>query len=205
MARRVGWRRAVLLVNASLLASLLLPAGANATHLGQGVVDEVVLEMSYRASSLPGAPGQLVARLVVGDGSPLSGMDVEFWREVEFLGPRRIVLGGAKTGADGTAIVSISPSESTQRVGARFAGNASYPAAEGTTEIGASGVAPPAGSAPAGEDGGASLALVSSVMPLLLALTAFVIWLLLLGVAVGTVLAIRRGRPSVAATRKGRI
>lgn len=202
MARRVGWRRAVLLVNASLLASLLLPAGVSATHRGD-VVDEVTLQISYQSSSLAGARGQLVARLQMDDGTPIADLGVEFWREVEFLGPRRVVLGGAKTGADGTAIVSISPSESTQRVGARFAGNASYLAAEGSTDIPASGVVPPASPTPA-EDGGASLALVSSVMPPLLALTAFVIWLLLIGVAVVTVLAIRRERPSLAATRKGR-
>lgn len=202
MARRVGWRRAVLLVSASILASLLLPANAGATHRGH-VIDEVSILMSYQGSSLPGAPGQLLARLQVDDGSPIADLSVEFWREVEFLGPQRIVLGRATTGADGTARLPVSPSESTVRVGARFAGNADYLAAEQTTEIGASPVPLPASPAPA-EGDTASLAVVSAVMPPLLALTAFVIWLLLIGVAVMTVLAIRRGRPSPAATRQGR-
>lgn len=200
MARGFGSPRAILLASASFAVLLLQPAGASATHRGVGVVDEVTLEVGYHDSSIPGGPGQLTARLLV-EGSPLAGMDVEFWREVDFLGPRRIVLGTRKTAADGTASVSISLSESALSVGARFAGNESYLAAEQTTEISPPVAAPPGSPAPTRDEGGASLALVSSVMPPLLALTVLAIWLLLFGVTVATVLAIRRGRSPLAATR----
>jgi hypothetical protein len=200
MVRGIGSPRAILLASASLVVLLLQPAGASATHRGHGVVDEVTLEVGYRASSLPGAPGQLTARLLV-DGSPLAGMDVEFWREVDFLGPRRIVLGMRKTGADGTASVSINLSESALRVGARFAASETYTAAEQTTEISPPRAAPPGSPVPIRDGGGANLALVSSVMPPLLALTVLAIWLLLFGVTVATAVAIRRGRSPTATTR----
>lgn len=204
MARRARWRRAVLLVNASLLATLLLPATAGATHHGVGVVDEVAMQLSYRSSSLAGAPGQLEAELVLDDGSPLVGATVDFWREVELLGTRRVVLGRATTGAGGTAGMPLIQPESATRVGATFAGGESYLAAEETAEIAPSGAAPPASPAPAAEVGAASLEPVSTVMPPLLALTAFAIWLLLIGLTIATVRAIRRGRSSPATTRKGR-
>jgi len=202
MSRGSGWRRAVALAGASLLASLLLPANVGATHRGD-VVDEVTMQISYQSSSLPGAPGQLVARLQVDDGSPIAGLIVEFWREVEFLGPRRIVLSRSTTGTDGTARLQIIPSESAMRVGASFAGTADYLAAEQSTDVGASVIPVPASPA-AVADAGASLAVVSTAMPLLLAFAAFVIWLLLIGVVVTTVLAIRRGRAPATATRKVR-
>jgi len=47
---------------------------------------------------------------------------------------------------------------------------------------------------PATPDGQPNLAIVATVMPPLLALTAFLIWLVLLGLIAVTVLAIRRGR-----------
>ena len=204
MVRGFGSPRAILLAGATFAVLLLQPAGASATHRGDGVVDEVALEVGYRASSVPGAPGQLTARLLV-EGSPLAGMEVEFWREVDFLGPRRIVLATRKTGADGTASVSISLSESALRVGARSADNESYLAAEQTIEISPSRAVPPGSPAPTRDEGGASLALVSSVMPPLLALAVLAIWLLLLGVTVATVLAIRRGRSPLDATRRERM
>lgn len=204
MVRGFDSPRAILLAVATVVVLLLQPAGASATHRGVGVVDDVTLDLGYRASSVPGAPGQLTARLLV-EGSPLAGMEVEFWREVDFLGSRRIVLGTRKTGADGTASVSIGLSESALRVGARFAANESYRAAEQITEISPSRAVPPGSPAPIHDEGGASLALVSSVMPRLLALTVLAIWLLLFGITVATVLAIRRGRSPLAATRGERM
>lgn len=204
MPRRFGWRRAVLLAVATLAALLLLPASASATHRGVDVVDEVLLELTYQASSLAGAPGQLTARLKV-EGSPLAGMPVEFWREVDFLGPQRIVLGTVTTGADGTASVPLTLSESPLRVGARFAGNPEYLAAQETTEIGSAGSAPTGSPVPKGNAGGASLDLIASVMPPLLGLTVLAIWMLLIGVTVAAVLAIRRERSPRAATRKERM
>lgn len=202
MARRVARRRTLVLISAQLLAALVVPVVASATHRGD-VVDEVSIQLSYQGSSLPGAPGQLLARLQVDDGSPIADLSVEFWREVEFLGARHITLGHGQTGADGTARFPIDPSESARRIGARFAGNAHYLAAEQTIEVAGSAV-PPASPAPP-EQGGPGLAVVSSVMPPVLALTALVIWLLLLGLTAATVRAIRRGRPSMATPRKGRI
>jgi hypothetical protein len=189
---------------AALAALSLLPANASATHRGVGVVDEVLLELTYLASSLPGAPGQLTARLKV-EGSPLAGMPVEFWREVDFLGPQRIVLGTVKTGADGTASVPLTLSESPLRVGARFAGDPEYLAAEETTEISSAGSAPTGSPVPTGNAGGANLDVIASVMPPLLALTVLGIWMLLIGVTVAAVLAIRRERSPLAATRKERM
>jgi hypothetical protein len=201
----VDWtvQRLGLLMTGTLLALLLTPGIVLAGHHGQGIPDEVAIEVSFRNSTLAGAPGQLAANLRLDDGSPLVGVEVAFWREVDFLGARRVLLGRNTTGSDGTASVAVAPSEVPLRVVASFAGLEGYLAAEGVTEISAV----IAGAPPDGESGNidppASLAVLAALMPPVLAFVALAVWLLLLGLTLVTVRAIRAGRPSAGA-EKGR-
>jgi hypothetical protein len=196
-------RRVRPLLVGTLVALTLMPGNVIAAHRGQGIPDEVAILVSFQQSTLSGAPGQLVARLHLDDGSPVVGVEVQFWREVDFLGPRRVPLGQTSTGPDGAASVAVAPSEVPLHVVASFAGVEGYLAAEGATEIGAV-VAGAAGNGDAGNAGGtASLAIVTALMPPLLAFAALAIWLLLLGLAVLTVRAIRTERAS-ARTQRGR-
>jgi hypothetical protein len=179
-----------------LLLLLAVPGSASGTHRGQGVVDELALNVSYRVASQPGVANQLVAQVRVDDGSPVVGIDVEFLREVEFLGTRRIALGRATTDAGGTAQIPFNAAAQRMSILVRFPGNDHYHAAELAAEI----VVPPGavapGDGPIAEEG-ASLAIITAVMPPVLAMVAGGTWLLLLGLAVVTALAIRRGRSSV--------
>lgn len=201
----VDWtvQRLGLLMTGTLVALMLTPGNVIAGHHGEGIPDEVAIEVSFRNSTLAGAPGQLAAKLRLDDGSPLVAVEVTFWREVDFLGARRLLLGRNTTGPDGTASVAVAASEVPLRVVASFAGVEGYLAAEGVTEISAV----IAGAPPDGESGNidppASLAAVSAVMPPVLALVALAIWLLLLGLVVLTVRAIRTERPSTV-TKRGR-
>jgi hypothetical protein len=189
-------RRALLMsLTAALLLLAVLPAAAAATHRGSDVVDETLLEVSYQPSSLPGVTPQLVAHVRAEGGSALVGVEVEFLREVEFLGSRRILLGRATTDAWGAASIPLNATTEHMTVLVRFAGNAAYQAVELSTDIvlAPPPVAPGIGSS-AGEAGAASIAILAAVMPPVLALTAGAIWLLLLGMTIWTVRAIRRGR-----------
>jgi hypothetical protein len=175
-----------------------------ATHRGSNVPDQVALDVSYQQALTAGAYGQVVARLVVDDGSPVVGVEVEFQRELEFLGPRLIKLGSATTDSYGTARVTIDTRDAPVRVRASFMGNGQYLPAEASSEITVP-VGRPGGPAPV-EEGGSepSLAPFASVMPPLLAAIALFIWLVLLGLSDTTVLAIRRARPSTPAQEEKR-
>lgn len=187
-----------------LLLWLALPAGASATHRGEGVVDEVVIRLSFQSSPVPGVTGQVIAHLAMDDGSAIVGEEVEFLRQVDFLGAREIVIGQATTDVSGDARLGLKPtSQASWRVIARFAGDERYHAAEQVAEI----VVPPlsgVGDESLAKDTGVSLAVIAAVMPTLLTATAIAIWLILFGLTAMTVLAIRRGRPSVVRRTEGR-
>jgi len=203
MADRQKLRAALLATSA--LAWLVTPAAMTATHRGEGVPDVVVLQMSYQQATVIGTRGQLVARAIVDDGSPVVGVTVEFLREVDFLGPRLISLGSAMTDAYGTARVPIDTDQATVRIRARFTGSDDYLPAEITSDINVP-AAPDLGAGAADGKTGSepSLAVVAAVMPSLLAAIALAIWLFLIGLSATTVLAIRRARPSVPVRKEGR-
>jgi hypothetical protein len=187
-----------LLIGLSFLLWLAWPAPSGATHQGEGIVDSVRLQVSYQPARVVGVVDQLVAELRVVDGPPLAGVEVEFLREVDFLGPRRILLGRATTDAAGMARVPISVREPEIRLLVRFRGNENYEAIEYVGDVavphGAGGPNPGLGGS-AGEEA-ASLAVISSVMPSVLALATVAMWLVLLALTAMTLLAIRRDRPS---------
>jgi len=193
-------RRAVAAL-ALLATCLALAAPAAATHRGAGVADEVALQVSLQAATLAGASHQLVARVNMDDGSPVAGVNVEFLREVDFLGPRLIRLGTATTDAFGTARIPINTTESALHVRAQFNGNDQYLAAEVSLEIRLP--ATPASGPATDEPPRASLALVAAVMPPLLAAIAAAMWLLLIGLTAMTVFAIRRDRQDSAVGKEG--
>jgi hypothetical protein len=194
--RRIGVLRIGVLLVGFVAGLLPMPASVLAGHHGEGIPDEVAIEVSFRNSTLAGAPGQLAADLRLDDGSPLVGVEVAFWREVDFLGARRVLLGRGTTGPDGTASVAVAPSEVPLRVVASFSGAEGYLAAEVETEISAVFAGPPVGGQSDTTDRTASLAVVSALMPPVLAFVALAIWLLLLGLTLVTVRAIRAGRPA---------
>jgi len=193
MAERL--KPSVALASVCLSIWLTMPAAVGASHHGQGVADEVTLRMSYQQAPVAGAHAQIIASASLDDGDPAVGVGIEFLRQVDFLGPRLISLGSATTGASGAARITLDTTQGKLRVIARVAGNDLYLPAEVAQEINLQAI-PDVGSpgGPATPDGQPNLAIVATVMPPLLALTAFLIWLVLLGLIAVTVLAIRRGR-----------
>lgn len=189
--------RGLISLAAAALVALVCVSPAGATHRGPDVVDEVFLNVSYRAATVAGVHDRLVAQLTVDDGSPVVAVEVTFWREVYFVGVRRILVGRAQTDVSGTASVPISAPNGPLRVVAGFAGDEHYLPGNAVEDV----TVPP-GSEPANSNAGvgqqsdATLALFATFMPLLLALTAFSVWLLIFGLTAKTVLAIRRGRPA---------
>ncbi|MEX2547619.1 MAG: hypothetical protein WD830_07495 [Chloroflexota bacterium] len=202
MARRLRIRGLTALASATM-AALLSVSPAGATHHGEGIIDTVSVLITYQAATAVGASDQLAARLQLDDGSPLTAVEVSFWREVDFLGPRRIFVGAATTDASGTARVAIGTAATTLRITADFVGDEHYLPAQATRDI----ELPPSANQPDGDSaaeqgGSANLAVFATAMPLLLALAAFSVWLLMFGLTARTVLAIRRGRPATS-TAKG--
>jgi len=141
------------------------------------------------------ANDQLVARLTMEDGSPIAAVEVTFWREVYFVGQRRIRIGSALTDVSGTAGVPYKGPAATERFVAEFAGNEAFlPAiAIASFDVPAH-PGSPVGNPAAGPQTTGTIAVFATFMPPLLALTAFSVWLLIFGLSAGTVLAIRRGR-----------
>jgi hypothetical protein len=200
MADRLRLR--ALLASICMLVWLVTPAATGATHLGEGVPDEVTLQVSFQQAPVAGAHAQLVARALIDDGSPVTGVEVEFLREMDFLGPRLISLGSSTTDSSGTARVTIDINDPTIVVRARFKGNEQYSSAEVTSEVHQA--AAPNGPTTGAGGGEPNLAVVAAVMPPLLALMALVIWLALLGLTAVTVIRIRRDRTTPVPARKER-
>lgn len=194
--------RGLISIAGAALAVLVCVSPVGATHHGEGVVDAVSVQVSYRPAAVAGASDQLVARLTMDDGSPIAAVEVTFWREVYFVGERRILIGSALTDVSGTAGVPFSGPAATERFVAEFAGNQQFQAATAIASItvpahpGRAG-----GDAGAGQQVTATLAVFATLMPPLLALTAFSVWLLIFGLTARTVLAIRRGRQAASTTK----
>lgn len=192
MARATRAQLRALAAGVGLAACLAIAAPVSATHRGEGVVDEVQLQLTLQAARVPGVSDQLVAHLFVDNGSPVVGVEVEFLREVEFLGERMIPLGVATTDAAGSAQLAIRSRNRSFEVQARFNGNDSYLPAVLSMPITLS-AAPDEVEQPLLPE--ADLNVVSAVMPPTLAATALAVWVLLIGLCAITVRAIRRRRP----------
>lgn len=203
MCRRQPAVLRVLLATAWVAAWLALPSSIGATHRGESIADEVTMQLSLQAATMRGVSDQLVAQLHVDDGSPVAGVEVEFVREADFLGPRLVTLGNATTDAYGTARIPINTVESNMRVRVLFTGNDQFLPSEVAADISL----PVEPSSPgAGEDEAAvaGLATVAGLMPPLLAVIALAMWVFLLGLSAVTVLTIRRGRPSITVGKERR-
>lgn len=180
---------------AAALAVLVCAAPVNATHRGEGVVDTVLVQVSFRPATVAGAKDQVVARLTMDDGSPIAAIEVVFYREVYFVGERRIRLGSALTDASGTAGVPYSGPAEAERFVAEFAGNTEFLPATAVASFNVPAhPGRPDGDPAGGPESTATLAVFASFMPPLLASIAFSVWLLIMGLTATTVLAIRRGR-----------
>jgi hypothetical protein len=172
----------------SVAALLVLPAASLATHHGEEVVDQVVFRLTYQAAPVAGARAQVVAHMAMDDGEAIGGETVDFSRQVDFLGPRTILLGSASTDVNGDARLTIEPPTEAMTVIAEFAGDEHYLPVQQTIQVAAAAPAP-TDTAPAAEP---SLALISGLMPQLLLFAALGVWVLLVGLAALTALAIRR-------------
>ncbi|GEM_PF-2976788 len=133
-------------------------------------------------------PGQLVlnATLTQADGKPLNNRVINFYQQVDLLGPHDAFVGTANTDATGVAaLLYEAPQPGLQQLKARFPGAPGYaPQEAGTSAQLKEGIPPfqaepiPLGKVASGLSVGALL-LVSAV------------WLVLLGVLVRTVTALR--------------
>jgi hypothetical protein len=180
---------------AAALALLVCASPVTATHRGEGVVDTVSVQVSFRTATVAGARDQVVARLTMDDGSPIAAVEVTFWREVYFVGERRIRIGSALTDASGTAGVPYSGPAEAERFVAEFAGNTEFMPASAIAWFNVPAhPGRPDGDPAGGPESTATLAVFASFMPPLLASIAFSVWLLILGLTARTVFAIRRGR-----------
>ncbi len=172
------------------------PAQVTATHRGPEVPDPTEVRVSFVRSVQKQISDRIAAQLVAYDGSPIGGAEIEFRREIEFLGPRLVVLGRGTTDATGVAQVPIKATDDRLRVEVRFAGNERYASSVTTADV-----AVPRGSVRAdGEAGfepprpGVGLGQLASVMPLVIAGATFGVWIALLVLVLVTLRGIRRSQ-----------
>ena len=167
----------------------IAPVEVAASHLGNGVPDPTAVSVSFVPSANPKISDRIAARLVAYDDSPVGHAEIEFRREIEFLGPRLVILGRATTDATGIAQIPIRPTDSRLRIEVRFAGDERYAPTEATVDV----VIPP-GSA-VGRQGqarfepprpGLGLGQVAAAMPLLIAGATVGVWVVLVGLLLMT-------------------
>lgn len=179
-----------------LALAAVAPAPIAATHRGPEVPDPTEVTVSFVRSVQKQISDRLAAQLVAYDGSPIGGAEVEFRREIEFLGPRLVVLGRGTTDATGVAQVPIRATQGRLRVEVRFAGDARYAPTEATVDV----AVPPGSVRGQREAGfepprpGVGLGQVAAVMPLAIAGAALGVWVVLIALALVTLRGIIRGR-----------
>jgi hypothetical protein len=128
----------------------------------------------------------LKAQLKTTDGKPVSNRSVEFYQQVELLGPREAHLGTAMTDSTGVASLLFQAAQTGQHtVKLSFAGAEGYAAStgSGTFEVGA--ITPPFEPEPL------PLAAVRGWLPIVLGGLVLAAWLVLLVVFLNTTLGIR--------------
>lgn len=172
------------------------PVEVAASHLGNGVPDPTAVSVSFVPSANAQISDRIAARLVAYDGSPIGDAEIEFRREIEFLGPRLVLLGRGTTDATGVAQVPIRPTDSRLRIDVRFAGDERYEPTEATVDV----VVPPGAALVQGRAGfepprpGPGLGQVASVMPLAIAGATVGVWVVLVALVLVTLRGIRRSK-----------
>jgi hypothetical protein len=172
------------------------PAQVTATHQGPEVLDPTEVRVSFVKSVQKPISDRIAAHLVAYDGSPIGGAALEFRREIEFLGPRLVLLGRATTDATGVAQVPIRATDARLRVEVRFAGDDRY--APSVTVVD---VLVPKGSVRAPGQAafepprpGVGLGQLAAVMPLAIAGATFGVWMVLFALVLVTLRRIRRSQ-----------
>jgi hypothetical protein len=172
------------------------PAQATATHRGPEVPDPTEVKVSFVRSVQKQISDRLAAQLVAYDGKPIGGAEIEFRREIEFLGPRLVVLGRGTTDATGVAQVPIKATDSRLRVEVRYAGDDRYAPSVRTVDI----VVPQGSVRAPGQAGfepprpGVGLGQLASVMPLAIAGATLGVWIVLFALVFVTLRGIRRSQ-----------
>jgi hypothetical protein len=172
------------------------PAGVAASHLGDGIPDPTAMSVSLVPSAHPQISDRIAAQLVAYDGSPIGDAEIEFRREIEFLGPRLVLLGLATTDTNGLAQVPVGATEPHLRIEVRFVGDERYAPSEATVDI----VAPPGSAQASGQAGfepprpTAGLGQVAAVMPLVIAGATLGVWVGLVALVIITLRGVGRSR-----------
>jgi hypothetical protein len=183
----------------------IAPVEVAASHLGNGVPDPTAVSISFVPSANARISDRIAARLVAHDGSPIGDAEIEFRREIEFLGPRLVILGRATTDTAGIAQIPIRPTDSQLRIEVRFAGDERYAPTEGTVDV----VVPPGSAVGQGQAtfkpprSGIGLGQVASVMPLLIAGATVGVWVVLVALVLVMLRGIRGSQRNHALRRRG--
>jgi hypothetical protein len=172
------------------------PADVAASHMGDGIPDPTAMSVSFVRSSHAQISDRIAAQLVAYDGSPIGDAEIEFRREIEFLGSRLVLLGRATTDTDGVAQVPIKATEARLRIEVRFAGDERFAPSETTVDV----VAPPGSVQASGQAGfepprpTVGLGQVAAVMPLVIAGATLGVWVGLVALVIVTLRGIGRSR-----------
>jgi hypothetical protein len=129
----------------------------------------------------------LSARLTTADGKPLSNQSITFFLHVDLFGDREALLGVATTDSTGLATISYQPAQAgRQTIAARFAGVSDFATSNASAEIQVD------QAVPALQDEPLPFAGLRERLPAGLVVLVMSVWVVLLGVFVGTVRGIRR-------------
>ena len=129
----------------------------------------------------------LAAILTGPDRKPLSKRPINFYEQVDMLGPREALIGSFETDSTGRAELDYQPADSANRtIIVRFAGDPNYAASEAHGTVQVTDAVPLY--APAAEP----LATPAWLLPRVMGMMVVLMWLLLFGVFVTTARRIRR-------------
>ncbi len=182
---------------------VVAPAEVAASHLGDGVPDPTTVSVSFVRSVQKAISDRMAARLVAYDGSPIGGAEIEFRREIEFLGPRLVSLGRSATDSTGVARIPIVATDERLRIEVRFAGNERYAPSVTTVDV----VVPP-GSVRGGAGfepprPGVGLGQLASLMPLAIAGATVGVWVVLVALVLMTLRGISGSQRNHVLERRG--
>lgn len=124
----------MLIVALMALIGMPAPPFATANPLDQTVQTTLKVNDATKAR----VKGVLIlnATLRTADNKPISKQSVDFYRQVDFFGPREAHLGAALTESTGIARLAYQPAEvGTERIIARFAGGGGFAKSEGDGDV----------------------------------------------------------------------
>ncbi len=182
----------------------VVPAEVAASHLGDGIPDPTAVSVSFVRSVQAQISDRISARLVAYDGQPISDAEIEFRQEIEFLGPRLVLLGRGVTDTTGVAQVPITATVDRLLIEVQFAGNERYAPSVTTVDV----VVPPASvRSEAGFEPprpGVGLGQLASLMPMAIAGATVGVWIVLVALVLVTLRRIRRSQPNDVSEMGGR-